>query len=90
MTIYTELVKKTNTQWVYPSFEDIQIAEKEQVLHCKVEGEWNLNDPQNMKYVLRNSDQVIAVFNEQLNSSCGYKRYIYMFPRKCTEYSNIL
>ena len=52
-------------QWAYLSSEDIQIAEKEQVLHCKVEGEWNLNDLRNIKYVLRNSDQIIALFNEQ-------------------------
>ena len=57
--------EKTNTQWAYPSSEDIQIAEKEQVLHCKVEGERNLNNLQNIKYVSRNSDQIIAVFSEQ-------------------------
>ena len=65
LTIYTKLVKKTNTQCAYPSSEDIQIAEKEQFLHCKVKGEWNLNDLQNIKYVLRNSDQITAVFNKQ-------------------------
>ena len=45
------VVKKRNTQWAYPSTEDIQIAEKEQVLHCKLKGEWNLNDLRNIKYV---------------------------------------
>ena len=65
-------------QWAYLSSEDIQIAEKEQVLHCKVEGEWNLNDPRNIKYVLRNSDQIVAVFNEQQKNSSGYKGYVYV------------
>ena len=59
------VVKKRNTQWAYPSTEDIQIAEKEQVLHCKLKGEWNLNDLRNIKYVSRNSGQISAVFNEQ-------------------------
>ena len=54
MTIYTELVSIERTQSVYPSSENIQIAEKEQVLHCKVDGEWNLDDPQYI-IVIRNS-----------------------------------
>ena len=54
----------TNTQWAYASYEDIQIAEKVHILHCKVEGKWNLNDPQHIKYTLRNSDQIIAIFSK--------------------------
>ena len=54
MTIYTELVSIERTKSVYPSSENIQIAEKEQVLHCKVDGEWNLDDPQYI-IVIRNS-----------------------------------
>ena len=54
MTIYTELVSIERTQSVYPSSENIQIAEKEQALHCKADGEWNLDDPQYI-IVIRNS-----------------------------------
>ena len=89
LTIYTQLVNLESTQWVYPSSEDIPIAEKEEILHCKVEGEWNLDDLHNIKYVLRTGDQIIAVFNEQQDSSSVYKGY--MFPNKMySEYSSIL
>ena len=54
MTIYTKLVSIERTQSVYPSSENIQIAEKEQALHCKADGEWNLDDPQYI-IVIRNS-----------------------------------
>ena len=66
----------TNTQWAYASYEDIQIAEKVHILHCKVEGKWNLNDPQHIKYTSRNSDQIIAIFSKHQNSSRGYKGYV--------------
>lgn len=58
--------EKTNTQWVHPSSEDIQIAEKEQALHCKVEGEWNLCDLQNIMETMENAKMyffIILVWN---------------------------
>ena len=44
--------EKTNPQLANPSSEDIKIADKQQVLHCKVEGEWNVNDPRNIRVCL--------------------------------------
>ena len=58
--------EKTNTQWVHPSSEDIQIVEKEQALHCKVEGEWNLCDLQNIMEAMENAKMsffIIMVWN---------------------------
>lgn len=58
--------EKTNTQWVHPSSEDIQIAEKEHALHCKVEGEWNLCDLQNIMETMENAKMsffIILVWN---------------------------
>ena len=58
--------EKTNTQWVHPSSEDIQIAEKEHALHCKVEGEWNLCDLQNIMEAMENAKMsffIILVWN---------------------------
>ena len=63
--LFNRASEKRNTHWAYPSSKDIQVAKKEQILNCKVESEYNLNDSQIFKYVLQNSNPIIRVFNEQ-------------------------
>ena len=37
----------SDIKWSYPSTEDIQFAEKEQLIACKIEGMWELHDTRN-------------------------------------------
>ena len=72
-----QVSEQTNTRWAYPSSDDIQIAQKKQVLHCKVEGEWNLNDSQHIKYVLRNGDQVARLLLFSMNRNSIYNNCLF-------------
>ena len=72
-----QVSEQTNKRWAYPSSDDIQIAQKKQVLHCKVEGEWNLNDSQHIKYVLRNGDQVARLLLFSMNRNSIYNNCLF-------------
>ena len=48
--------------WKYPVVEDLQVAEKDQVLECDVDGEWDF-DARMPKFTLSNASNIINMFN---------------------------
>ena len=53
-------VKTLDTEWKYPSREDVQQAEEEQIVQCPVEGEWDITpDKRKRIFVLRNRNVIV-------------------------------
>ena len=45
--------------WAYPSKEDVDLSKPDQILPCEIVGEWNLRDPRNTLFALKNVKDVI-------------------------------
>ena len=48
------VVAGSNKLWSYPSNEDIQDIETDQILDIDAKGEWDLRDSRNTKFILLN------------------------------------
>ena len=57
-----------DTEWKYPSKEDVQRAEEEQIVRCSVKGEWDITpDKRKRVFVLGNRNEILeAVKNHVL------------------------
>ena len=52
--------------WVYPSEDDIQYADKDQILQCRIEGIWDISDSRNTKFKLLNEAVIEKMFQEHI------------------------
>ena len=44
----------SHSKWAYPTKEDVQVAQHDQILKCTVIGEWDLKDPRKTRFTLTN------------------------------------
>ena len=54
----------SNTIWHYPRWEDIQVAENEQILPVNVVGEWDYSNENKHVLILKNEDKIQSCFEE--------------------------
>ena len=60
-----QAVKNSALQWKYPKTEDLQTAEKEQIVPCKVIGEWdNSSETRKSIFNLKNMEQICTAFRK--------------------------
>ena len=53
-------LKSLDTEWKYPSTEDVQQVEKAQIVRCEVEGEWDIApDKRKRIFVLKNRNKIV-------------------------------
>ena len=53
-------LKSLDTEWKYPSTEDVQQAEEAQIVRCEVEGEWDITpDKRKRIFVLKNRNEIV-------------------------------
>ena len=53
----------SNKIWQYPAIEDIQTADKDQILDVVIEGDWNLVENRNSKFTLCNEKEISWAFD---------------------------
>ena len=64
------VLKGPHSKWKYPSKEDIQVVEPEQIVDCVVEGEWDISpDSRKRMFSLSNTKVITSVFNNMLRES---------------------
>ena len=57
----TRALKNSHSKWKYPSREDIQEVSPEQILRCKVEGDWDLQaDARKRLFSLTNTNTIMC------------------------------
>ena len=52
--------------WVYPSEDDIQYVDKDQILQCRIKGIWDISDSRNTKFKLLNEAVIEKMFQEHI------------------------
>ena len=57
----------SDIKWSYPSTEDNQFAEKEQLIACKIKGMWESHDTRNIRFHLSNSKNIGGYVKEYIN-----------------------
>ena len=58
-----QAIKSSALHWKYPKTEDIQTAEKEQIVPCKIIGEWdNSSETRKCLFTLKNMKQICTAF----------------------------
>ena len=53
---------ESNLKWKYPSQPDISKVEKEQLLKCPIDGDWDILSNRNSVYTLRNHESINKMF----------------------------
>ena len=56
--------KGANLKWRYPTQEDIQTVEAEQILNCEINGTWDILADRNMNFTLHNHKVIEAKFSK--------------------------
>lgn len=60
-------IQKQDVQWRYPTPDDTQVVEKDQIMSCKVEGDWDITtNTRIMKYTLKNVLPIKNAFKKLL------------------------
>ena len=60
------VTRGSDVLWNYPTTEDIQTVEREQILPMEIKGDWNME--RNNKFVLKNINEVIVEFENILKT----------------------
>ena len=58
----------SDIKWSYPSTEDNQCAEKEQLIACKIKGMWESPDTSNVRFHLSNSKNIGGYVKEYIKT----------------------
>ena len=53
-------------RWAYPAKEDVQVADIDQILQCKVVGESDVKDPRNTWFTLANAKDIQKAFRKHI------------------------
>ncbi|KAG1655467.1 NADH dehydrogenase [ubiquinone] 1 alpha subcomplex assembly factor 3 [Nymphon striatum] len=62
------VVPGCHIKWKYPSTEDVQTAELEQILNCTVKGEWDITpDTRKRFFIIENIKAIKAAFHKKRN-----------------------
>ena len=62
-----QAVKGSALHWIYPKLEDIQTTKKEQIVPCKVIGEWdNSSETRKSLFNLKNMKQICTAFQKHV------------------------
>ena len=62
-----QAIKSSTLHWKYPKTEDIQTAEKEQIVPCKIIGEWdNSSETRKRLFTLKNMKQICTAFQKHV------------------------
>ena len=60
-------MKKSDSKWKYPSQEDIQPADPDQIVKCDVEGDWDLAaDSRKRLFTVANINTIICAFKQHI------------------------
>ena len=59
------VVSDADILWKYPKSEDLQLAEKVQIIYCDVNGEWDISpDTRKRTFTLKNKQDIIKAFRK--------------------------
>ena len=59
----TQALKNSDSKWKYPSHEDIQEVSPEEIIKCKVKGDWDLAaDSGKRLFSLTNTNTILCAF----------------------------
>ena len=62
-------LQKSDSNWKYPSREDVQMVYRDQIISIEVEGEWDMvADSRKRHFHLTNSLAITCAFNEHIEN----------------------
>ena len=64
----TRVIKNSDSKWKYPTNEDVQLVEPDQIVECMVKGEWDLTaDSRKRCFTLENKKTIAYEFNKHVS-----------------------